>query len=65
MNLTQQIEQLIRERPHNAGEIKDVVKVSYPEIFATLRDLCEEGKAIYYFTDTNVLTYRAKNFWEK
>jgi hypothetical protein len=70
VNLTQQIESEIAKKDCNPGELFDAVQATYPEIFASLKDLLSTGKIEHYFasngngTPTTVLTYRKKPFWK-
>lgn len=64
MDLINQIEEELKQKPRNAGELRNATKASYPEIFAALRQMCHEGKAAHYFNE-NTLTYRLKAFWEQ
>jgi hypothetical protein len=67
-NLTQKIEAELAKKDCNAGEIKDATGASYPEIFTSLKQLSDTGKAEYYFIYTMplpVLTYQLKKpFWK-
>jgi hypothetical protein len=67
-NLTQQIESERAKKDCNPGELFDATQATYPEIFASLKDLLSAGKIEHYFakndTPTPVLTYRKKPFWK-
>jgi hypothetical protein len=65
MNLTQKIQAELALKDCNAGQLKDATGATYPEIFAVLKRLVDEGKASHYFDSNSALTYQIKKqpFW--
>lgn len=65
MNLTQQIESELAKKDCNPGELFDATLATYPEIFAALKQLLDEGKVTHHFNNS-VLTYQAvkKPLWK-
>ncbi|NDJ20928.1 hypothetical protein GS682_04570 [Nostoc sp. B(2019)] len=61
-NLIQQIESELSKKDCNPGELKDATKASYPEIFAVIKHLSDEGKVSHHFINST-LTYHL-NFWK-
>ncbi|WP_334759057.1 hypothetical protein [Nostoc sp.] len=70
LTLTQKIEAELAKKDCNAGELKDATKATYPEIFAILKRLCNQGKVEDRFSYTNplpTLIYSLKKpmpFWK-
>jgi hypothetical protein len=66
MDLNQQIEAELALKDCNAGQLKDATGAAYPEIFAVLKRLVDEGKASHYFDNNSALTYQMKKqpFWK-
>lgn len=63
LTLTQRIEAELAKKDCSAGEIKDAIGASYPEIFAILKHLSDTGTVQHYFVYNKplpVLTYQLK-----
>ncbi|RCJ20106.1 hypothetical protein A6S26_05140 [Nostoc sp. ATCC 43529] len=65
MDLIEKIQAELALKDCNAGQIKDATGATYPEIFAVLKQLTDEGKVSHYFDNNSVLTYQMKKqpFW--